>query len=490
MADLIRNDDGTGRHCFPADGRADRRIERDLLGQVDIPADAYWGGHTGRAIENFRISGTPIGAFAELVRALVIVKQAAARANHALGHLDGERAAAIEAACVRIAGDRRYHAHFVVDVMQGGAGTSTNMNANEVIANVALEILGRSRGDYAALHPNDHVNMAQSTNDAYPTALRLAALFAVDPLLASLAALAESLDAKAREFSSILKVGRTQLRDAVPMTLGQEFGAFRSMIQAEIRNVREHSAMFLPVNLGGTAIGTGVNTHPGYARLAIAELARLTGHPVTSAPDFVEATSDVGAFTMFSGTLKRLAIKLSKISSDLRLLSSGPRAGLGEIVLPAVQAGSSIMPGKINPVIPEVVNQVAYLVAGHDLTITMCAEGGQLQLNPFEPMIGYCLLSSTKLLTAAVDTLRSRCIAGVEADIERCRALSENNIGVVTALVPVLGYDVCSALAKRALAEGRKIADLVLEERRLAPETLADLLRPDRLTRPNLGQGG
>ncbi|WP_246384885.1 aspartate ammonia-lyase [Gluconacetobacter asukensis] len=484
MADMIRNDEGAG---MPASGT---RTERDLLGPAELPADAFWGVHTSRAVANFPISGTPIGAFAELVRALAVVKQAAARANRTLGDLDPDRAAAIEAACIRIRDDRRYHAHFVVDVMQGGAGTSTNMNANEVIANVALDIMGRPKGDYATLHPNDHVNMAQSTNDAYPTALRLAALFAVDPLLDALAALAEGLDAKAREFAPILKVGRTQLRDAVPMTLGQEFAAFRSMIEAEIRNLRTQSAAFLPVNLGGTAIGTGVNTRPGYAQLVTEELARLSGHAIISAPDFIEATSDVGAFTMFSGALKRLALKLSKIAGDLRLLSSGPRAGLGEIILPPVQAGSSIMPGKINPVIPEMVNQVAYLVAGHDLTITMCAEGGQLQLNPFEPMIGYCLLSSMHLLTAAVDTFRTRCIAGITADSARCRELSDNSLGVVTALVPVLGYETCSILARRALAEGRRIADLVLEEDLLSRDRLLDLLRPERLTAPNLARAG
>ncbi|MBB2200846.1 aspartate ammonia-lyase [Gluconacetobacter tumulisoli] len=472
------------------DGKACRpscRVERDLLGKVEIPADALWGVHTQRAIENFRVSGTPIGAFEELVQALVIVKQAAARANRALGYLDAERATAIEAACIEILNDGRYRDHFVVDAMQGGAGTSTNMNANEVIANVALEISGRSRGDYAALHPNDHVNMAQSTNDAYPTALRLAALLAVDPLVTALTGLVAGLGAKATAFASILKVGRTQLRDAVPMTLGQEFGAFKSAIEAEIRSLRDQSAAFLQVNLGGTAIGTGLNTDPRYRRVVTAELARLTGRPIVSAPDLIDATSDVGAFTLFSGTLKRLALKLSKISSDLRLLSSGPRAGLGEIVLPAVQAGSSIMPGKVNPVIPEMVNQVAYLVAGHDVTITMCADGGQLQLNPFEPMIGYCLLSSMKLLTSAVDTLQSRCISGIEADIDRCRYLSENSIGAVTALVPVLGYDICSTLAKRALVEHRKITDLVREEDLLSQERLMEILRHEALTQPNLG---
>ncbi|PYD74668.1 aspartate ammonia-lyase [Novacetimonas pomaceti] len=464
------------------------RIERDLLGEVTIPAGALWGVHTKRALENFPISGTPIGTFGELVHGLVTVKQAAARANLALGYLDRTRADAIDAACRQILADPACRDQFVVDAMQGGAGTSTNMNANEVIANVALVLMGKKPGAYAVLHPNDHVNMAQSTNDVYPTALRLGLLQAVDPLLAALEGLRDALDEKARAFDGILKVGRTQLRDAVPMTLGQEFGAFRAAIAAEIRSVKEHAAAFEQVNLGGTAIGTGLNTDPRYAPAVMAELRRLTGRPMVGAPDLIEATSDVGAFVLFSGALKRLALKLSKMSSDLRLLSSGPRTGLGEIVLPAVQAGSSIMPGKVNPVIPEAVNQVAYLVAGHDMTITMCADGGQLQLNPFEPMIGYCLFTSVRILRAAVETLTTRCISGITADRERCRYLSDINIGIVTALVPVLGYDTCSAIARRALAENRKVTDLIAEEKLLSPQRLAQLLRPDALTTPNVGR--
>ncbi|MCE2574182.1 aspartate ammonia-lyase [Komagataeibacter sp. FNDCR2] len=464
------------------------RIERDLLGEVTIPAGVLWGVHTGRAVENFPISGTTIGTFGELVQGLVTVKQAAARANFALGYLDRTRADAIEAACVRIRDNPAYRDQFVVDAMQGGAGTSTNMNANEVIANVALGLLGEKPGAYAVLHPNDHVNMAQSTNDVYPTALRLGMLLAVDPLVAALEGLLGALDEKARAFGAILKVGRTQLRDAVPMTLGQEFRAFHTAIATEIRSIKAHATAFEQVNLGGTAIGTGLNTDPRYAPTVMAELRALTGRPMTGSPDLIEATSDVGAFVLFSGVLKRLALKLSKMSSDLRLLSSGPRAGLGEIVLPAVQAGSSIMPGKVNPVIPEAVNQVAYLVAGHDLTITMCADGGQLQLNPFEPMIGYCLFTSIRILRAATETLTTRCISGISADRERCQYLSGINIGIITALVPVLGYDTCSTIARRALAENRKVTDLIVEEELLSPQRLAELLRPDALTSPNVGR--
>ncbi|WP_081499941.1 aspartate ammonia-lyase [Komagataeibacter europaeus] len=464
-----------------------QRIERDLLGEVTIPPGALWGVHTKRALDNFPISGTTIGTFGELVQGLVTVKQAAARANLALGYLDRTRADAIEGACRRILENPACRAQFVVDAMQGGAGTSTNMNANEVIANVALGLLGEKPGTYAVLHPNDHVNLAQSTNDVYPTALRLGLLLAVDPLLDALEGLHAALDEKAEAFGAILKVGRTQLRDAVPMTVGQEFGAFRTAIATEISSLKAHAAAFEQVNLGGTAIGTGLNTDPRYASTVMAELRRLTGRPMVSAPDLIEATSDVGAFVLFSGVLKRLALKLSKISSDLRLLSSGPRTGLGEIVLPAVQAGSSIMPGKVNPVIPEAVNQVAYLVAGHDMTITMCADGGQLQLNAFEPMIGYCLFTSIRTLRAAIETLTTRCINGISVERARCQYLSDINIGIITALVPVLGYDTCSTIAKRALAENRRVTDLIVEENLLSPERLAALLRPDALTSPNVG---
>ena len=464
---------------------ATTRREHDMLGEADIPADAYWGVHTLRAVENFPITGVPVGHFPDFVRALVLVKQAAARANSRLGYLEPRKAEAINQACDRIAGDRRFHEQFVVDAVQGGAGTSTNMNANEVVANVALEIMGRHKGDYAALHPNDDVNMAQSTNDAYPTALRLAIIFAAQPLIKALDELAYACKTKAVEFADVLKMGRTQLQDAVPMTLGQEFDAFYATLKEDVARIRESAALFREMNLGATAIGTGINADPRYAALAIEELGRAAGEPLVSASNLIEATSDMGAFVLFSGVLKRVAIKLSKLSNDLRLLSSGPRTGFAEIVLPAVQAGSSIMPGKVNPVIPEVVNQVAYLVIGHDLTVAMCAEGGQLQLNAFEPTIGYCVLSSLRHLTAAIDTLTNRCILGIEANRERCLDLVQNSIGLVTALGPTLGYETSSRIAKRALMENRRVADIVLEEKLLTQAQLDDLLKLEAMTRPS-----
>ncbi len=460
------------------------RREHDLLGERDIPSNAYWGVHTLRAVENFPITGVSVGHFPNFVRALVHVKQAAARANRRLGHLSAEKADAIDRACSLIAAGK-HHDEFIVDAVQGGAGTSTNMNTNEVVANVALECMGRAKGDYAALHPNDDVNMSQSTNDAYPTALRLAVIFAADPLIAALDELAYAFKAKAVEFGDVLKIGRTQLQDAVPMTLGQEFDAYFVTIKEDESRIREAAALFREVNLGATAIGTGINTDPRYAALAIEELARISKQPLVPASNLIEATSDMGAFVLFSGVLKRVAVKLSKICNDLRLLSSGPRAGLAEIRLPAVQAGSSIMPGKVNPVIPEVVNQVAFMVIGHDMTVTMCAEGGQLQLNAFEPTIGYCLLSSLRHLTAAITTLTTRCVNGIEADRERCRALVEDSIGLVTALGPTLGYETSSRVAQRALKEKRKVADIVLEEGLLTRQQLDELLKLEAMTAPS-----
>jgi aspartate ammonia-lyase len=460
------------------------RTEHDMLGETDIPSAAYWGVHTKRAVENFPITGVPIGHFPEFVKALVLVKQAAARANKRLGHLPAAKAEAIDKACTLIA-QGRFQDQFVVDAVQGGAGTSTNMNTNEVVANVALELMGHARGDYHALHPNDDVNMAQSTNDAYPTALRLAVILGTEPLVEALDELAFAFKAKAVEFADVLKIGRTQLQDAVPMTLGQEFDAYHATLKEDVSRLREISALFREVNLGATAIGTGINADPLYASLAVEELARAAHQPMVLASNLVEATSDMGAFVLFSGLLKRVAVKLSKICNDLRLLSSGPRAGFGEIRLPPMQAGSSIMPGKVNPVIPEVVNQVAYVVIGHDLTVTMCAEGGQLQLNAFEPTIGYCILSSLRMLTAAINTLTTRCVNGIEADREHCRELVENSIGLVTALGPALGYEVCSRIAKRALAEKRRVADLVLEEGLLTEAQISQLLQLEAMTRPS-----
>lgn len=464
---------------------AETRREHDLLGEADVPMSAYWGIHSQRAVQNFPITGVPVGHFPNLVRALALVKLAAARANRRLGYLPEGKAAAIERACLLIAEEGRFHDQFVVDAVQGGAGTSTNMNANEVIANVALELMGHPRGTYAVLHPNDDVNMAQSTNDAYPTALRLAVIFASQPLANSLDDLAFAFKTKSVEFADVLKMGRTQLQDAVPMTVGQEFDAFYETLKEDVARLTEIHSLFREISLGATAIGTGINADPRYATLAVEELARASRQPLLLAANLIEATSDMGAFVLFSGLLKRTAIKLSKISNDLRLLSSGPRTGIGELRLPAVQAGSSIMPGKVNPVIPEVVNQVAFLVIGHDLTVTMCAEGGQLQLNAFEPTIGYCVLNSLRMLTAAAETLRTRCVEGIEVNRDRCESLVRGSIGVVTALVPALGYEVSSRIARRALAEDRSVAEIVLDEGLLTEVQLNELLQLEAMTRPS-----
>jgi aspartate ammonia-lyase len=446
---------------------------------------AYWGIHSQRAVENFPITGVPVGHFPDLVRALALVKLAAARANRRLGDLPAHKAAAIERACQLIADEGKFHDQFVVDAIQGGAGTSTNMNANEVIANVALEVMGHPRGTYTALHPNDDVNMAQSTNDAYPTALRLSVIFAIQPLARAMDDLAFAFKTKSVEFADVLKMGRTQLQDAVPMTVGQEFDGFHATLKEDVARLADIGGLFREISLGATAIGTGINADPRYATLAVEELARASRQPLVPAANLIEATSDMGAFVLFSGLLKRVAVKLSKICNDLRLLSSGPRTGIGELRLPSVQAGSSIMPGKVNPVIPEVVNQVAFLVIGHDLTVTMCAEGGQLQLNAFEPTIGYCVLNSLRMLTAAVETLRIRCVEAIEVDRERCESLVRGSIGLVTALVPALGYEASSRVARRALAEKRSVAEIVLDEGLLTEVQLNELLQLEAMTRPS-----
>ncbi|MCC6178925.1 MAG: aspartate ammonia-lyase [Chloroflexi bacterium] len=460
------------------------RREHDLLGEVDVPAAAYWGVHTLRAVQNFPITGVPVAHLPELVRALAMVKKAAALANEKLGYLPHAKAKAIERACDEIIAGR-YHEQFVVDVIQGGAGTSTNMNANEVIANVALALMGHRRGEYQHLHPNDDVNMAQSTNDAYPTAVRLAILLALPTLIKALDDFAYALKEKAIEFSDVLKMGRTQLQDAVPMTVGQEFDAFYATVREDIARLREISGFFREVNLGATAIGTGITADPRYAALAVEELARISGHDMVLATNLIEATSDMGAFVLFSGVLKRTAVKLSKICNDLRLLSSGPRAGFNEINLPPVQAGSSIMPGKVNPVIPEVVNQVAFLVIGNDLTVTMASESGQLQLNAFEPTIAFSLLQSIRVLAAGLGTLTARCIRGITVNRERCQHYVETSIGLVTALNPVLGYERSVAIAKEALETGGGVCDLVLEKGWLTKEALDELLRPEAMTQPS-----
>jgi aspartate ammonia-lyase len=459
------------------------RTEHDLLGEREVPADARYGVQTLRAVENFPITGIRLAHFPHLIRALAMVKLAAARANHRLGLLADELAEAVEQACREII-DGHWHGHFVVDVVQGGAGTSTNMNANEVIANRALELLGHDLGDYRHCHPNNHVNLSQSTNDVYPTAVRLASVFQLDELLVSLRGLVESLSERAESFRDVLKMGRTQLQDAVPMTLGQEFDAFAVTTSEDIARLEETSRLLLEINLGGTAIGTGINADPRYPALAVEELRRITGLELELAHNLVEATPDTGAFVMFSGVLKRVAVKLSKMCNDLRLLSSGPRCGLNEINLPPMQPGSSIMPGKVNPVIPEVVNQIAFQVIGNDLTITMAAEAGQLQLNVMEPVIAFNLFESLDMLTAGVQTLTARCIRGITANAEHSREMVEGSTGLVTALAPILGYERASEVAKEALATGRTVREIVLEDGDLDAEELDRLLSPEAMTKP------
>jgi aspartate ammonia-lyase len=465
------------------------RSEHDLLGDRDVPAGAYYGIHSVRALENFPISGLPIAAHPDLVLALACCKQAAALANRDLGLLDEAKAEAIVAACVDIR-QGRLHDQFVVDVMQGGAGTSTNMNANEVIANRALEILGHDKGRYDVLHPLEDVNRSQSTNDVYPTAVKVALHLSAARLAEAMTALRAAFAAKSAEFADVLKIGRTQLQDAVPMTLGQEFGAFGVMIGEDLGRLAEATALIREINLGGTAIGTGLNTPPAYAATVCRHLAGITGIALTTAPDLVEATQDAGVFVQLSGVLKRIAVKLSKICNDLRLLSSGPRAGFGEIALPPVQAGSSIMPGKVNPVIPEVVNQIAFTVIGNDVTVTMAAEGGQLQLNAFEPVIAHSLFTSIGYLSAGCRVLADRCVPGITAQRRQLREAVEHSVTTLTALSPYIGYARATELALRAAATGANVYDLVLEGGLLSRERLDGLLGdPARLTRPGLPTG-
>jgi aspartate ammonia-lyase len=459
------------------------RLEHDLLGDYEVPSTVYYGVHTARALDNFPITGIPIARYPELVIALACVKLAAARANHGLGLLSTDRTDAIVAACREIISGQ-LHDQFVVDVIQGGAGTSTNMNANEVIANRALELMGRRRGDYAHLHPLEHVNLGQSTNDVYPTAIKVALQFAVHRLQVAMGELVTAFADKAIEFREHLKMGRTQLQDAVPMTLGQEFGSYAVMVGEDAARLGEAALLVAEINLGGTAIGTGLNAPRGYAEAVCEELRAVTELPLVTASNLIEATQDVGAFVQLSGVLKRTAVKLSKVCNDLRLLSSGPRAGLGEINLPPVAAGSSIMPGKVNPVIPEVVNQVAFEVIGNDITISLAAEGGQLQLNAFEPIIAHSLFESLAHLTAACDTLRTRCVGGITANVARMRATVDRSIGLVTALNPYIGYDAATKLAADALNSDADIASLVLDRGLLTASELETILQPDNLTRP------
>ena len=453
------------------------RVESDLLGEREVPDDALYGIQTLRALENFPITGVPLREFPKLIEALAAVKEAAALANSELGLLPAEAADVIVRAAREIRMGR-HHEHFLVDMIQGGAGTSTNMNANEVIANRALELLGRPRGDYGAISPNSHVNLSQSTNDVYPTAVKIALHNGIEELRAAMRELCDAFLAKGEEFGSFLKMGRTQLQDAVPMTLGQEFSAFAHTILEDVDRLGEAQALIREINMGATAIGTRINAPPGYAEAVRSHLSRVSGLDLITAPDLVEATADTGAFVQLSGVLKRCAVKVSKVCNDLRLLSSGPRAGLGEINLPPMQPGSSIMPGKVNPVIPEVVNQVCFDVIGGDVTVTLAAEAGQLQLNVFEPIIAFRLLQGIDSMKRAFFVLRTRCVEGITANPDRMRWFLEHSIGSVTALVPVLGYETATEIAKEALATGQGVYDLVLERGLMTRDDLDRVLDP------------
>jgi aspartate ammonia-lyase len=469
------------KYLFPASGKM--RMEHDLLGDREVPVEALFGIQTLRAVENFSISHTCLYHYPHFIEGLAIVKMAAIMANHELGLVSDEKKNAIVQAC-RDLWDGKYHKHFPVDMIQGGAGTSTNMNANEVIANRALEILGKEHGDYTYCHPNNDVNMSQSTNDAYPSAVHFAMIFAHQDLINALDTLMESLEKKAKEFANVIKMGRTQLQDAVPMTLGQSFQAFASALKSEKQNLKNMAQQFLIVNMGATAIGTGINSEPGYAEACIRHLRDITKLDVVLAPDLVEATSDTSSMMAYSSALKRLAIKVGKICNDLRLMSSGPRCGLGEINLPPKQPGSSIMPGKVNPVIPEVMNQICFRVIGNDLTCTMAAEAAQLELNVMEPVMVFSLFQSCTWLINGFNTLRIECIEGITANEQHCREQVENSIGLVTALNPYIGYQASTEVAKEALETGGSVYKLVLEKKLLTKEQLDKILDPAHMIKP------
>ncbi len=464
--------------------RTASRTEEDLLGAREVPLEAYWGIHTLRAIENYQISGTTIGEEPAFVRGMVQVKKASALANRDHGTLPEDIAEAIIWACDEILVNGRCLDQFPIDVFQGGAGTSVNMNTNEVVANLALEHLGFAKGRYSHVNPNDHVNKSQSTNDAYPTGFRLGLHEKIEVLVAELERLIDSLASKGIQFKDVLKMGRTQLQDAVPMSLGQEFEAFSVLLGEEIPRLRNNSALLLEVNLGATAIGTGLNTPEGYQSTVVRYLSEVTGLEIKGAENLLEATSDTGAYVSMHAAIKRLAVKLSKICNDLRLLSSGPRAGLGEIRLPERAAGSSIMPAKVNPVIPEVVNQVCFKVMGNDVALTFAAEAGQLQLNVMEPVIGQTLFESINLLTNAMRTLREFCIIGIEANAEVCTRNVLDSIGIVTYLNEVIGHANGDAVGRECARLGRNVREVVLEMGLLDEKALDELLSVENLLRP------
>ncbi len=459
------------------------RLEHDSLGEREIPEQAYYGVQTLRAMENFPISGIYVHHFEHFIEGLAFVKKAAAIANHELKVLDEDKMKAICAACDELL-TGKYHEHFAVDMFQGGAGTSTNMCANEVIANRGLEIMGHQKGEYEFLHPNDHVNCSQSTNDAYPTAIKLAVLLSLKDLLAAMSQLKEALEVKAEAFADVLKMGRTENQDAVPMTLGQEFSAYAVMIDSAMKALERAGEEFHDINMGATAIGTGLNSPPGYANLVTEKLSDVSGFALRRARNLVEATQNAGSFAQMSATMKRAAVQISKICNDLRWMSSGPRCGLNEINLPPMQPGSSIMPGKVNPVIPELVNQICYQIIGYDAVVSMAAEASELELCMAEPIIAYDLLHGLLILKNACITLVSRCIVDIEANREVCRRYVENSIGLVTALNPVLGYEKSAAIAKEALKTGGSVYELVLEKGWLKKDELDDMLRPENMTDP------
>ncbi|PIE97395.1 MAG: aspartate ammonia-lyase [Treponema sp.] len=459
------------------------RREHDLLGELDIPADAYYGIQTFRSMQNFHITENRISDFPDFIVGLAATKEAAAKANYDLDLLEKPLFEAIEKACQEIRVGELID-QFQVDVIQGGAGTSTNMNANEVIANRALEIMGYKKGEYEYCHPNNHINLSQSTNDAYPTGARIGICFSNKKLIEELKKLVSAFRAKAKDLGNNIKMGRTQLQDAVPITYEQEFEGYASSLEAEIKHFEEVEEKFHSVNMGATAIGTGINSDPDYPKKVVEHLAKITGLNLKLAENLIAATNDTTDFVSYSSQLKRLAVKISKISNDLRLLSSGPRAGIYEIRLPAVQPGSSIMPGKVNPVIPEAMNQIAFRVIGNDATITMASEAGQLELNVFEPVMIYAIFESVNILTNGMEMLRSLCVDGIEGNFTRARSFVYNSIGLVTALNPVLGYEASSQIAKQALAENRSVYDLVLEKDLLTKEELDEILEPQNMTRP------
>ncbi|WP_319780772.1 aspartate ammonia-lyase [Maridesulfovibrio sp.] len=459
------------------------RREKDSLGTRDVYGHAYYGVQTLRAMENFSISGIYLNNFEHMVEALAMVKKAAAQTNNELGTLDDTRMNAICQACDEILGGE-LHEHFTVDMFQGGAGTSTNMNANEVIANRGLEIMGYNKGEYHHLHPNDHVNCSQSTNDAYPTAIKLAVLLSSHDLICSLRVFRNALASKGEKFKDVLKMGRTENQDAVPMTLGQEFSAYAVMIDSSISTMEQTAEAFLDINLGATAIGTGINSPRGYADLVAKKLAAISGFPVRRAKNLVEATQNAGVFVRMSASLKLVAVQISKICNDLRALSSGPRCGLNEINLPPMQPGSSIMPGKVNPVLPEVMNQICYQVMGYDTVVSMAAESSELELCMAEPIIAYDLLHGMMILKNGCISLVERCISGIEANRDVCRSYVQSSIGLVTALVPVIGYEQSAAIAKEALGTDASVYDIVLAKGVLTKEQLDEILRPENMTDP------